>query len=246
MKLSFYQKMSAIGRVFKTIYRDAYHLKLEAEADELHKFISSDSVCFDIGGSYGTYTLVMSRLAKDGCVYSFEPGSYSHWVLKRVIKYCRLKNVSLVNQALGGYEGKEQLVIPQKKSKKFGYSLAHIKSSADISVSDIKEEVVLTTIDKFCVQRNIKRVDFIKCDAEGAEYSIFKGAERTIEKHFPTVLCEVDGGHLNKFGFSPQHIFDFFNQKGYSMYILDKGNLLNAKDISKNSNYFFIHSSKKF
>ena len=104
MKLSFYQKMSAIGRVFKTIYRDAYHLKLEAEADMLHKFISSSSICFDIGGSYGTFTLVMSRLAKDGCVYSFEPGSYSYKVLSNIVRFHRLKNTIIVKKALSDRE----------------------------------------------------------------------------------------------------------------------------------------------
>lgn len=49
-------------------------------------------------------------------------------------------------------------------------------------------ECELTTIDDFCAQARLPRVDLIKLDVEGAELAALRGGERTIAAHSPRLI----------------------------------------------------------
>lgn len=57
-----------------------------------------------------------------------------------------------------------------------------------------KIKVKLTTLDKFVEENNIKKIDFIKIDAEGSEREIIKGAKLIIKKFKPKIA--VSAYHL--------------------------------------------------
>ncbi len=61
-KSRWYQEVSCLSTIFKTIKRNLQQKKFEDEIYLLNKFISSGSICFDIGAAYGRYALPMSRL----------------------------------------------------------------------------------------------------------------------------------------------------------------------------------------
>jgi hypothetical protein len=48
-----------------------------------------------------------------------------------------------------------------------------------------KVKVKTMTLDSFCKEYNVERVDFIKIDAEGSEREIIKGAKETIKRFKP-------------------------------------------------------------
>jgi hypothetical protein len=41
--------------------------------------------------------------------------------------------------------------------------------------------------------RNSGAPDFVKCDAEGAEVEVFRGAEKLLNDRPPLILCEMHG-----------------------------------------------------
>jgi hypothetical protein len=43
----------------------------------------------------------------------------------------------------------------------------------------------MTTIDEFCQQQRLDKVDFIKADVEGGEVGLLRGAEKTLLKYKP-------------------------------------------------------------
>jgi FkbM family methyltransferase len=45
--------------------------------------------------------------------------------------------------------------------------------------------VLMTSIDEFCIQHNVEKVDFIKADVEGGEVRLLSGAENTLKKYKP-------------------------------------------------------------
>lgn len=237
---------SRFSTTFKTIYRNIYHKKFEPEIYILNKFISAGSLCFDIGAAYGRYTFIMSRLVSDsGHIYSFEPGSYSCKVLSNVVKFHQLENVTIIKKSLSEEDGFTKLTIPIKKGGKIGPSLAYLSLGANPKNIGITEEVELTTIDKYCSQMQISRLDFIKCDVEGVELSVFRGGEETIRHYQPVVLCEVDKDCMEKFGFHPREIYDFFRNLGYNSFVLEGKEIKGVNEINCPRNYFFIHSSGK-
>ncbi len=49
-------------------------------------------------------------------------------------------------------------------------------------------QVPLETIDHFCEQRGIEKIDYLKIDTEGAELRVLQGAERMLREHKITAL----------------------------------------------------------
>jgi hypothetical protein len=47
------------------------------------------------------------------------------------------------------------------------------------------------TLDNIVKEYNITRIDFIKLDVDGFEYSVLSGGEKTLKKFKPTILMEL-------------------------------------------------------
>jgi len=46
------------------------------------------------------------------------------------------------------------------------------------SEKSIKETISLTTLDQYCQENNISKIDFLKLDIEGNKYNCFVGAKK--------------------------------------------------------------------
>ena len=111
---------------------------------------------------------------------------------------------------------------------------------------DVTCEVV--ALDEFLPA--VERLSLIKCDVEGAELFAFRGAERLIERHLPSVICEINPWYLEGFGVRLEELTDFFFAKGYALYhyAADGGRgRLREVEVSELSedNYTFIHPSRR-
>lgn len=235
------QELSCLSTLIKTIRRNLKDDKLESEVFVLDRFLSEGSVVLDIGAAYGRYAYQMARLVgPSGRIYCFEPGNYSYKVLTGVIRFHRLKNIVPIKKAVSDKEGTARLTIPVKKKNKLGPSLAHLATTDDAQ-GITQNDIPTTTVDNFIAQKGIQRVDFIKCDVEGAEMHVFPGAAQTIERFKPAVLSEVDEAHLKKFGFSRQKMLEFFRQRGYEAFRLIDGEFKKTESLDEDRNYFFLH-----
>ena len=198
----------------------------ETEVHVLNQFISEGSSCFHAGATYRKCTLFMSRLAgKTGHVYCFEPGNHNFKTLKR--KFYRLSNATLTQKTLADQPGFAELPIPKGEK------------------GLVQELIEMTTLDGFCSENRISRVDFIKCTVQGAELLLFKGAQNMIEHHQPTILAKIDKEDLYKFDSSPGEVYDFFNQRNYEVFILRTCIFQKVNNLDENRHYFFIHSESK-
>jgi hypothetical protein len=111
---------------------------------------------------------------------------------------------------------------------------------------DIKGEVV--SIDEYLPP--VERLSLIKCDIEGAELYAFRGAEQTIDRHSPTVICEINPWYLEGFGIKLEELTEFFFAKGYEIYRYRNDNgsgRLQPVKVSEveEANYAFIHPSRR-
>ncbi|MDA8872016.1 FkbM family methyltransferase [Candidatus Thioglobus sp.] len=80
--------------------------------------------------------------------------------------------------ACGFYKPNEKIV------KRFG-------AEDTFTVTEITK-VSTIDLDSFCVENNIKNVDFIKLDTEGSELDILKGAEKTLKSSVIGISIEVE------------------------------------------------------
>lgn len=228
---STFQRLLAAGRL-GSFYQDIYFLK---------EMIVPGDYCADIGAHLGYYTIEMSRLAKDqGKVYAIEPMSKFYLTLKRLLKNKNCRNVELNQVAMGGDKEFVEMGIPKLGGmKKFGHARVQFEGSG-LSYIDL-ERVKNVSGDSFF--EKIPRLDFIKCDVEGLEIPVFASMIKTIERHHPTILCEL-GDKDDRI-----KLYEMLRPFGYEAYYLEKKELhkldvhSDLKPVSHN--HYFIPASRK-
>lgn len=242
---------------FRTYLRNIKGRKFEPEIKFLKNIISNGQNCIHIGASDARHSYVMSGLIGDGQVHAFEPSAYSYGHLSLMVKMHRLKNVYTYHAAVSDKAGAVCLVTPQKSTGHAGRSFAFItgRGNTDLKRTDIKsdkasyEEVSAVSVDGFVSENNIEKIDFIRCDTEGSEMLIIKGASETLRKHKPNLLIEIHSNALKEvFNSSAKEVSGFLFDLGYTMFREDNGVVKQVSEVDeaeKWKDYFFIHPGRK-
>ena len=121
-------------------------------------------------------------------------------------------------------------------------------SSANIGDRDDANKIVcpVETLDHFVSERKLA-VDFIKCDVEGAELLVFKGALKTLADRKPAILSEMLRKWSAKFNYHPNDIINLLGTIGYRCYEIHEGRMrpLPAMDDSTvATNFIFLHPDR--
>ena len=179
----------AMSQIDTALY-DGIYLQDEYRQELLKKGMN----VVDIGANIGVYTvLAAEKVGENGKVVAIEPEPKNYKQLLENIKLNNFQNVIPKNIALTDHEGLEKLYL---SSSFAGHSLVFHEDE------DSYINIPVTTIDKLVDELNIKRIDIIKIDTEGAEMPILKGAEKTLKSnpnvkifvasyHYPSQVKEV-------------------------------------------------------
>lgn len=241
---------------WRTYRRNIKGRKFEPEIKFLKNILKKGDVCLHIGASDARHTYVMSNIIGEGQVYAFEPSSYSFGHLDLMVKLHRLKNVKTFHMAVSDRSGTVCLMTPQKSTGHAGRSFAFIANlnNADVKRTDIEsssmssEEVQAISVDDFMSENAINRLDFIRCDTEGSEMLILKGAVKAIDECKPNLLIEIHAEALKKvFNSSTKEVVSFLLDRGYRMFREDNGKISEVKEVNETEvwkDYFFIHTSR--
>jgi hypothetical protein len=102
-----------------------------------------------------------------------------------------------------------------------------------------------TTVDGEVESRRFPRVDFIKCDVEGYESVVFRGAERTVRKHRPVILCEIEDRWCRRYGREADHVMEEIRSLGnYHIAVFESGGLRSVGHVDPHHNdYFFLRDA---
>lgn len=76
-------------------------------------------------------------------------------------------------------------------------------------------KVLGRTLDAIIKEAGVSRVDVVKIDVEGSEFSVLKGAQETLAKYRPVLLVELDDSLLRAMGTSSAEITSFLGARGY-------------------------------
>jgi FkbM family methyltransferase len=234
--LSFRAKLTYIAHLAKGVCKQ-HHVWMNFL---LSKFINSDSIIFDIGGHSGQYAKLLARLAPQGKVYSFEPGSYPRSILRLSLRLNWLHNVEVVGKGLGAEPGMLSLVTPLKENGVFRFGLAHIGAQENGTLTAI-EEVPMTSIDKFADEFGLKGLDFIKIDVEGWEAQILKGGRKTIRRYCPTMMIELVANQLSRTGDDLEAVWAMLLSWGYNPYVHTDDITLVPHPDPRNGDTFWVH-----
>jgi FkbM family methyltransferase len=171
------------------LYHTFWEKMFDEEKKIISKFIKRGDSVIDVGGNMGFFVLILNELVSNtGKMYSFEPSRILRDRLASTVQINNIKNVEIINLALGEKEGTTSLYYNPKQS-----GLSSIVSHEENGF--LKEEIKITTLDKFSKQFSSK-ISFIKIDTEGYEPQVLRGAKELIKKDKPVIYIELGGSHL--------------------------------------------------
>ena len=163
----------------------------------IRQALGPDSVAFDIGANIGVFAVVMARLVPQGRVYAFEPALETHAYLE----------ANLRANGRGNFVAEQCAAYNSTGTVQFVFSPSYPAGSfvGDAAQGGELRTVPAVRLDDYVERHGIDRVDLIMVDAEGAEMSVLRGAERTLARHRPTLLVEANPALLLRFGTSSYH-----------------------------------------
>lgn len=169
------------------------------------RYIEPGDTVFDIGANWGIHTLLFQRLVGEaGKVFSFEPYMPVYDELRFHARLNSCRSVECLSYGLTNYTGQAIFSVASNPAMgglaKHRFELGNFTKDVAISV---------TTVDAFCAERRLKRLDFIKLDVEGAEPSVLEGAEETIKRFWPTILVDRSAEDRD------EKCWDFLTSLGY-------------------------------
>jgi FkbM family methyltransferase len=166
-----------------------YGLYEENIMNFLRRTLRPGMTVFDPGANMGYFAaMCLGMVRPGGRVYSFEP---SRTCLAQLHAHNRVDAVdgwTLLPMALTDHVGEHTFFdTPRVISR--GYAcLEGVNTPKD----RIPHAVQVTTVDAFCADRGIDRVDFLKLDIEGSELPALRGAQRMMSKGaLPVIMVET-------------------------------------------------------
>ena len=195
---------------------------------------------FDVGTHFGYYSMLASKLVgHQGQVHGFEPTQKTYEILHSNLS--KKSNVTLNNVAAWSSEttlkftdyGVQYSAFNSLYGAKLDKSVVAKMTSNDYNVKAI-------SLDKYIDETGVKP-DFIKIDAENAEYDILKGMTKTLRNIRPIITLEV--GDVNEGDFkNSSDCVHFLQEQSYRVLELNDG-ILSEHEINKkysHTNLLFI------
>ena len=183
-----------------------------------------DFILIDVGANIGAYSIGAVGIGAN-LVYAIEPGPLFTRLCKNIDLNSLGGQIKPIKQGLADVKGKmrwyEDLNNPGN---------AHVVSSRDaISTQNVNTllseeyvEVDITTLDELVGAQNIQKVDVLKIDVEGMEWSVISGGRKIIERDRPIIVAETRHSIVDMMQYdclSP--MFQYLNSIGYSSFSFD-------------------------
>jgi FkbM family methyltransferase len=249
--------LRVLGHAFRAWKRNKRWAKHEPETPYLADLLADAPVCLHVGASDGRHSYVMTQVAPKARIYAFEPSAFAFQVLKTCMAWHGIADrVTPVHAAVSDKPGELLLVTPRKTSGRMGRAYAYVAETApngqarpDLDDQGLElQPTPVITLDDYCRQHGVERVDFIRMDIEGAEQRALEGAREVIDRDRPHVLLEIHPTMLQaRFGGSADEVVEFFRSRGYRMFALNGDRLEERSTVVEGlpwKDYFFVHPTR--
>jgi FkbM family methyltransferase len=181
---------------------DLYHLQ---------RILQPGHVFLDVGANFGYYSVVLaSRLNRQCVVHAFEPNPPTLTRLRRHVAINGLKDVVHIHDiALADQVGTAALATKEGNS-----------GGTHVVASDATSTLVqLTTLDAFCDEQRLTRLDAIKIDVEGFEERVLLGGRRSLRRWRPVLLLELEPARLRDKQTSVERVVLLLQELGYALFV---------------------------
>jgi FkbM family methyltransferase len=158
----------------------------EPEVQEaLQQHVRSGMTIYDVGANIGFFTLLAARfVGQQGRVVAFEADPE---IARRLREH--------VSRNVFGWVALEEKAVWSESSIVF-FERIDPATSPDRGLGHVVTEGAVDTIRVSAVSlddytKTHPPPDFLKCDVEGAEIEVFRGAQRLLREKRPVIICEM-------------------------------------------------------
>jgi len=176
-------------------------------------FLRNGQTFVDVGTHFGYEALLSCKLVgKEGQVFCFEPNPSAFVIAKKNLQHLSQSKI----YQLGIADKSKTLRLQNRPIWESAFN--SVSSNSDDSDST---EISVTCLDEIFKER-IKPIDFIKCDVEGFEMNVLKGADRILSEDLPILVLEADMPLANGLA-SPRamELANYLKDYGYSPFSFD-------------------------
>lgn len=169
-------------------------------------------VLIDVGANYGYYSLIWANRNATNTVHSFEP----------VPANFKMLNENINNNNFAARVSTNQMAL----SDKTGILSFELENAAGnvgwggitFNGTNNSIEVNSGTLDNYCREHNIKRIDCLKIDTEGADLLVLKGAASLLSnKQVKSILYEENLVRMQQLGIEAGAAQKYLEQFGYTV-----------------------------
>jgi FkbM family methyltransferase len=211
-----------------------------AEWTVLRGLLEDRMTMFDIGANVGWYSMNLARAFPQARILAFEPIPATHSYLRKNLELNQIPNVQPGNFGFSDRAGELTFYYYPEGSGN--------ASAADLTGTGAAQKLTcrVRTLDDFIAETG-ERVDFIKCDVEGAELFVLQGGAATLQRHKPIVFAEMLRKWAAKFGYHPNQIIEFMARLGYQCFTANGEHLRQFRTMDENTvetNFLFLHPER--
>lgn len=146
----------------------------------------------DVGAYVGLFSLLAAIANPSGNVYAFEPMESLRECLLANCAANGLENVNIIAAAVGNVNGTADFFHVDNVTNPSSSSLSYEFMRSSEEVGQLRRSVVTTmTLDRFCSEREVKKVDLVKIDTETTEAAVIEGMHGILRRDRPHIVCEV-------------------------------------------------------
>lgn len=177
------------------------------------RLIQPGDTVFDVGANIGLWAMGAAvRAESGGAVHAFEPVPEN---IARLQEHLRLNGLTWIHC--------EPLAVADRCGVTCFYNSATdnsgLGSLGQRSGSERSFEIACITLDGYCSQQGITRVDLIKVDVEGGEELVFRGAEQLLGgSHAPAIMFEASEELARRMSSSSIVVKKLLAAHGYAIY----------------------------
>lgn len=170
------------------------------------------AIALDVGGNMGIFSLTLAAAGFD-LVHTFEPIPTSFDRLSRNLKLNPAYSSRIQPHACGVSNAPGSLDFHIDPTSP---GTCKIASATDIAPDAERINVPVVSLDAFCREQAIDRVDFLKIDVEGFEKFVVEGASEMLGRHAVRfVYLEVIPEAFATAGYSAADLYDVLEKHGY-------------------------------
>lgn len=203
------------------------------------------STVVDIGANFGWHTVIMAHsVGASGSVHAFEPLAETFELLRADAELLPEPAIAVCNNVgLSDETGTIEMHVPVDG---YGFNItmaASLERMTDFSETHRAMQARFITLDDYCETNAVRRLDFLKCDVEGAEMKVLLGGLHTIGEFHPTMLIEVQAS-CEHFGQTVESELDYIEDLGYEVWAVDDQGVRPRSDRGDAYNFLCIEPSR--